>query len=204
MLLSLSVESLSTNARAANFDVLIPPSEDRISSPNASIRSSTIAEPGTYIFLQTLSKSMRRAPRRSKYAAAEDLPEAILPMRKIEYIDSPHSGTTENRHEKRGPEGPPRRRLASPAPPTGQRRPALPRADPAVPSALGGLASGFGMGPGVPRPPWPLTGGGRSRAPTSGLSRVPWGPHSDDSGPGDDPTGRRHRYVRLASRADAG
>ena len=48
------------------------------------------------------------------------------------------------------------------APSTGQRRPALPRADPAVPSALGGLASGFGMGPGVPRPPWPLTGGRRS------------------------------------------
>ena len=47
-------------------------------------------------------------------------------------------------------------------PSTGQRRPALPRADPAVPSALGGLASGFGMGPGVPRPPWPLTGGRRS------------------------------------------
>ena len=48
------------------------------------------------------------------------------------------------------------------APSTGQRRPALPRAGPAVPSALGGLASGFGMGPGVPRPPWPLTGGRRS------------------------------------------
>ena len=47
-------------------------------------------------------------------------------------------------------------------PSTGQRRPGLPRADPAVPSALGGLASGFGMGPGVPRPPWPLTGGRRS------------------------------------------
>ena len=47
-------------------------------------------------------------------------------------------------------------------PSTGQRRPALPRADPAVPSALGGLASGFGMGPGVPRPPWPLPGGRRS------------------------------------------
>ncbi len=47
-------------------------------------------------------------------------------------------------------------------PSTGQRRPALPRASPAVPSALGGLASGFGMGPGVPRPPWPLTGGRRS------------------------------------------
>ena len=88
-------------------------------------------------------------------------------------------------HEKRAPEGPRlndmgRKRKGAPrrgspaapprpsppdagrAPSTGQRRPALPRADPAVPSALGGLASGFGMGPGVPRPPWPLTGGRRS------------------------------------------
>ena len=89
------------------------------------------------------------------------------------------------RHEKRAPEGPrlndmekkeggrrggdapaapprPSPRHTGRAPSTGQRRPALPRADPAVPSALGGLASGFGMGPGVPRPPWPLTGGRRS------------------------------------------
>ena len=36
----------------------------------------------------------------------------------------------------------------------GQRRPALPRTYSAVPSALGGLTSGFGMGPGVP--PLPL------------------------------------------------
>ena len=50
-------------------------------------------------------------------------------------------------------------------PSTGQRRPALPRASPAVPSALAGLASGFGMGPGVPRPPEPLTGGRRSAHP---------------------------------------
>ena len=81
--------------------------------------------------------------------------------------------------KKGGPKAPPRRRLASPAPPTGQRRPALPRADPAVPSALGGLASGFGMGPGVPRPPWPLTGGGRCKRSHLGVTRVPWGPHSD-------------------------
>ena len=51
-------------------------------------------------------------------------------------------------------------------PSTGQRRPALPRASPAVPSALGGLASGFGMGPGVPRTLWPLTGGRRSARPS--------------------------------------
>ena len=35
-------------------------------------------------------------------------------------------------------------------PSTGQRRPGLPRADPAVLSARWGLASGFGTGPGVP------------------------------------------------------
>ena len=58
------------------------------------------------------------------------------------------------------------------APSTGQRRPALPRADPAVPSALGGLASGFGMGPGVPRPPWPLTGGRRSSLDVENASHV--------------------------------
>ena len=75
------------------------------------------------------------------------------------------------------------------APSTGQRRPALPRADPAVPSALGGLASGFGMGPGVPRPPWPLTGGRRSSMTMRclprwrGTFRVPWGPHSELAGP---------------------
>ena len=117
------------------------------------------------------------------------------------------------RHAKRAPEGPansygererkgaPRRgspaappRPSPPdagrAPSTGQRRPALPRADPAVPSALGGLASGFGMGPGVPRPPWPLTGGRRSscdvRVPPTlrGTFRVPWGPHSELNGSG--------------------
>ena len=96
-------------------------------------------------------------------------------------------------------------------PSTGQRRPALPRASPAVPSALGGLASGFGMDPGVPRPPWPLTGGRRSahrevvmcvradpralgaaqrgdgpstRHPTRPgcIARHPWAPTSSDAG----------------------
>ena len=47
-------------------------------------------------------------------------------------------------------------------PVVGQRRPALPRAYPAVPSALGGLTSGFGMGPGVPPLPWSLTNDGHS------------------------------------------
>ena len=58
-------------------------------------------------------------------------------------------------------------------PSVGQRRPALPRADPAVPSALGGLTSGFGMGPGVPPLPWSLTNVGHSA-----VRAVPWGPHS--------------------------
>ena len=44
----------------------------------------------------------------------------------------------------------------------GRRRPALPRTRSAVPSALGGLTSGFGMGPGVPPLPWPPTSEGRS------------------------------------------
>lgn len=82
----------------------------------------------------------------------------------------PGGPSAERYGEKRGrrgggpPAAPPRPspRYTGRAPSTGQRRPALPRADPAVPSALGGLASGFGMGPGVPRPPWPLTGGRRS------------------------------------------
>ena len=46
-------------------------------------------------------------------------------------------------------------------PSTGQRRPGLPRAGPAVLSARWGLASGFGTGPGVPPMLWPLTGGRR-------------------------------------------
>ena len=74
-------------------------------------------------------------------------------------------------------------------PSTGQRRPALPRASPAVPSARCGLASGFGMGPGVPRTLWPLTGGRRSahrlvsRCPGASRLRVPWGPHSEEGRP---------------------
>lgn len=56
-------------------------------------------------------------------------------------------------------------------PSTGQRRPGLPRADPAVLSARWGLASGFGTGPGVPPMLWPLTGGRRPplRCPVSHL-----------------------------------
>ena len=43
------------------------------------------------------------------------------------------------------------------SPLSGQRRPILPRACPSVLSAMEGLTAGFGMGPGVPPPPWPLT-----------------------------------------------
>ena len=50
-------------------------------------------------------------------------------------------------------------------PSVGQRRPALPRTRSAVPSALGGLTSGFGMGPGVPPLPWSLTSVGHSSPP---------------------------------------
>ena len=68
-------------------------------------------------------------------------------------------------------------------PSTGQRRPGLPRAGPAVLSARWGLASGFGTGPGVPPMRWPLTGGRRPpylRCP--GSCRVPWGPHGEREG----------------------
>ena len=70
-------------------------------------------------------------------------------------------------------------------PSTGQRRPALPRAPPAVPSARCGLASGFGMGPGVPRTLWPLTGGrlpaahpGLDPARPEGRTATPDGPRT--------------------------
>ena len=55
-------------------------------------------------------------------------------------------------------------------PSTGQRRPGLPRADPAVLSARWGLASGFGTGPGVPPMLWPLTGGRRPPFTVSGFT----------------------------------
>ena len=42
------------------------------------------------------------------------------------------------------------------------------RVAPAVPSALAGLTSGFGMGPGVPRPPGPPAPGGRCGAGSEG------------------------------------
>ena len=57
-----------------------------------------------------------------------------------------------------------------PVPSTGQRRPGLPRADPAVLSARWGLASGFGTGPGVPPMLWPLTGGRRPPFSVSGIA----------------------------------
>ena len=71
------------------------------------------------------------------------------------------AGPLARRIEERGPAlgaGP----LLAKTPPVGQRRPGLPRAYPAVQSALGGLTSGFGMGPGVPPLPWPLAVWGRS------------------------------------------
>ena len=122
------------------------------------------------------------APRgRRRPAPAADMDGSVRPAKSSLGIQRSISGprgmekgpggpSAERYGEKRGrrggdpPAAPPRPspRYTGRAPSTGQRRPALPRADPAVPSALGGLASGFGMGPGVPRPPWPLTGGRRS------------------------------------------
>ena len=60
------------------------------------------------------------------------------------------------------------------SPLSGQRRPILPRASPSVLSAMEGLTAGFGMGPGVPPPPWPLT---RPGAPANHpRGRAPWRP----------------------------
>ena len=81
-------------------------------------------------------------------------------IKTFETVKEEDSHTWEGKKEAGPPRAPLRTYIEVPS--TGQRRPALPRASPAVPSALGGLASGFGMGPGVPRPPWPLTGGRRS------------------------------------------
>ena len=75
-------------------------------------------------------------------------------------------------NEKRTLSGPPLpgASLASPRPLPAQRAPGAGgalvshRVAPAVPSALAGLTSGFGMGPGVPRPPWPPAPGGRCGA----------------------------------------
>ena len=63
---------------------------------------------------------------------------------------------------------------APPRPLTAQRAPGAGgalvshRVAPAVPSALAGLTSGFGMGPGVPRPPGPPAPGGRCGAGSEG------------------------------------
>ena len=56
-------------------------------------------------------------------------------------------------------------------PSTGQRRPGLPRAGPAVLSARWGLASGFGTGPGVP-PCSPCRDADRWAAPTVTVSGI--------------------------------
>ena len=96
------------------------------------------------------------------------------PSRKEEPDRRIESGGERPRERGKGPAGTSRGALpCDETPSTGQRRPALPRASPAVPSALAGLASGFGMGPGVPRPPEPLTGGRRSAHP--GPSACPEG-----------------------------
>ena len=73
----------------------------------------------------------------------------------------------------KGPEGPSR---AKRAPRAGGAL--LSRgASPAVPSALAGLTSGFGTGPGVPPPPRPPARGPRSWHSPRRPRRAPWGPH---------------------------
>ena len=109
----------------------------------------------------------------------KSMPAAFLPRDKQE---SPTK-------EKRDPHGSPSpgALFAPPRPEPAQRAPGAGgalvshRVAPAVPSALAGLTSGFGMGPGVPRPPGPPAPGGRCGAGClggDGARKAPWGPHS--------------------------
>ena len=104
----------------------------------------------------------------------------VLASRRV--APAPKEGRERPREPTGTRKGAPSRGPLLEAPSTGQRRTALPRASPAVPSAPAGLASGFGTVPGVPRPPWPLTGGRRSAHPGP-RARVPWGPHSESCAP---------------------
>ena len=93
-------------------------------------------------------------------------------------------------------------------PSTGQRRPGLPRADPAVLSARWGLASGFGTGPGVPPMLWPLTGGRRPplRCPVSHTRALgaAWRIGKYDSGASSCPDRAHERSVPRAARCGSG
>ena len=93
-------------------------------------------------------------------------------------------------------------------PSTGQRRPGLPRADPAVLSARWGLASGFGTGPGVPPMLWPLTGGRRPPFTVSGIAYTcPGGRmahRKGDSGASSCPDRAHERWVPRAARCGSG
>ena len=99
-------------------------------------------------------------------------------------------GVSKPRKRKGGPSRPPLSQsllFAPPRPEPAQRAPRAGgallshRVAPAVPSALAGLTFGFGMGPGVPRPPEPPAPGGRCGAGClggDGARKAPWGPHS--------------------------
>ena len=94
-------------------------------------------------------------------------------------------------------------------PSTGQRRPGLPRAGPAVLSARWGLASGFGTGPGVPPMLWPLTGGRRPplRCPVSHTRALgaAWRiGKGTDSGASSCPDRASERSVPRAARCGSG
>ena len=94
-------------------------------------------------------------------------------------------------------------------PSTGQRRPGLPRAGPAVLSARWGLASGFGTGPGVPPMLWPLTGGRRPplRCPVSHTRALgaAWRiGKGTDSGASSCPDRAHERWVPRAARCGSG
>ena len=124
--------------------------------------------------INSLSKHPQSKPSKSPGRQVMQEP-AVISDRRLDYVwlrSLKSDTTTKESRQKEAPtclvplrdkgnglgERAPNRKM----PLVGQRRPALPRTDSAVPSALGGLTSGFGMGPGVPPLPWSLTNKGHS------------------------------------------
>ena len=126
-----------------------------------------------YIEKESWHQPLMRHRRRSEVPGFKD-------MRYI-YPGAPRPGMKKGA---RGPSDGPPGGAPGPVPPTGQRRPALPRAAPAVLSARGGLASGFGTGPGVSPLPWPLAGGRRPPAASRDASPRALGAAQRSKGPG--------------------
>ena len=121
------------------------------------------------------TRSPRKRPRTRKGRQAPRGPAARQPSR------GPGNARKRKKGTLSGPP-PPGALSAPPRPLPAQRAPGAGgalvshRVAPAVPSALAGLTSGFGMGPGVPRPPWPPAPGGRCGAGCVGAGRRPTRP----------------------------